>query len=80
MANGIIRKKIIELIDGLEDYNIYQTNISPFELLKCDEIFITNSIVHIRSITQYRKKKYEFTHTVKLKKLFESFLLESNKS
>ena len=76
--NGIIRKKIIELIDGLEDYNIYQTNISPFELLKCDEIFITNSIVHIQSITQYRKKKYEFTHTVKLKKLFESFLLESN--
>ena len=78
--NGIIRKKIIELIEGLEDYNIYQTSISPFELLKCDEIFITNSIVHIQSITQYRKKKYEFTHTVKLKELFESFLSESNKT
>jgi branched-chain amino acid aminotransferase len=78
--NGVIRKKIIELIDGLENYNIYQTSISPFELLKCDEIFITNSIVHIQSITQYRKKKYEFTHTVKLKKLFESYLIESNKT
>lgn len=78
--NGIIRKKIIELLEGREDYKIFQISISPFELLKCDEIFITNSIVHIQSVTQYRKKKYVNTETLKLIKLFESFLLESNRA
>jgi len=78
--NGVIRKKIIEMLEGHEDYNVFQISISPFELLKCDEIFITNSIVHIQSITQYRKKKYGNTETLKLMKLFDSFLLESSRA
>ena len=78
--NGVIRKKIIEMIEGIDSYVIHQTKISPFELLKCDEIFITNSIVHIQSVSQYKNKRYGNTETVKLKKLFESFVLENKKS
>ena len=57
--NGIIRKQllsIIKLIDGLE---LEETAISPFELQKADELFITNVIVGIQPVTKYRKKEYE---------------------
>ena len=75
--DGIIRKKIIEMIEGQESYRIHQTTISPFELLKCDEIFVTNSIFNIQSVTQYKNKKYGNTQTLKLIELFESFTVES---
>jgi len=75
--DGIIRKKIIELIEGQKSYRIHQTTISPFELLKCDEIFVTNSIFNVQSVTQYKNKKYGNKQTLKLIELFESFTLES---
>lgn len=56
--NGIIRKQlisIIKLIDGLE---LEETAISPFELQKADELFITNVIVGIQPVSKYRKKDY----------------------
>jgi len=52
---GITRKKIIELISKSDDYTIEEVEISPFELQKADEIFITNAIVGIQPITQYKK-------------------------
>lgn len=60
--NGIIRKKLMEVIDSTEDYQLLEESISPFELQKADELFITNSIKGIRPIYKYRKK--EFTNTV----------------
>ena len=60
--NGIIRKKLIGILEKLEDYTLEIASISPFELQKADELFITNSIVGIKSITKYRKK--EFGNTV----------------
>ena len=52
---GIIRKKILEIVSKSDDYTIEEVAISPFELQKADEIFITNSIVGIQPITQYKK-------------------------
>ncbi|WP_396590064.1 aminotransferase class IV [Allomuricauda sp. R78024] len=60
--NGIIRKKLMEIIDSTEDYQLLEESISPFELQKADELFITNSIQGIRPIYKYRKKEY--TNTV----------------
>lgn len=59
--NGIIRKKLIEILNRLEDYNLVETSISPFELQKADELFITNTIVGIQPITKYRKKKFSIS-------------------
>lgn len=56
--NGIIRKKLIEMIDKLEDYTLEEATISPFDLQKADELFITNAIVGIQPITKYRKKEF----------------------
>ncbi|MGO2358162.1 aminotransferase class IV [Mesonia sp.] len=58
--NGIIRKNLIKIIGKLEDFDLKEESISPFELQKADELFVTNSIMGIQSITKYRKKSYDF--------------------
>jgi branched-chain amino acid aminotransferase len=69
--NGIIRKKVMELIRKSEKYKVEEKSISPFELLKVDEIFLTNSIIEIQSVTKYRKKNYQTKITEELKGMFE---------
>ncbi len=56
--NGISRKKLIAILESLETYDFEESHISPFELQKADELFITNAIVGIQPITKYRKKEY----------------------
>lgn len=56
--NGIARKKLIAILESLETYDFEESHISPFELQKADELFITNAIVGIQPITKYRKKEY----------------------
>ncbi|MFT7071561.1 MAG: branched-chain amino acid aminotransferase [Patiriisocius sp.] len=55
---GILRKQIITICKSLPDYTLEEASISPFELQKADELFITNVVVGIQSITKYRKKEY----------------------
>ncbi|MEM8999566.1 MAG: aminotransferase class IV [Bacteroidota bacterium] len=56
--NGILRKKIIQIIDGWEAYEFSEESISPFELQKADEMFITNIVSGIQPVTKYRKKQF----------------------
>jgi branched-chain amino acid aminotransferase len=57
--DGIIRKNLMKIIAGSEEYDLVEESISPFELQKVDELFLTNSIVGIQPISKYRKKEYE---------------------
>jgi len=68
--NGIIRNKIIELLANNNDYKLVKASISPFELLKADEVFLTNSIFEIQSVTKYRKKTFLTVKTEEIRKLF----------
>ena len=65
---GILRQKMIEMISKNPDYNIEETNISPFEIQKSDEVFITNAIMGIQAVTQYKKKKFRTEFSTKLSK------------
>ncbi|QED37122.1 aminotransferase class IV [Antarcticibacterium arcticum] len=56
--NGIIRKQLISIIKTMDHYILEEAAISPFELQKADELFITNVIVGIQPVTRYRKKEY----------------------
>jgi branched-chain amino acid aminotransferase len=67
-TDGIIRKKIIKHLEASVDYQFEESSISPFELQKADEMFLTNIENGIRPITKYRKK--EFANSVS-KKLLE---------
>lgn len=60
--NGITRKQVISILKDLKDFEIEEASVSPFELQKADELFITNVITGVQPITKYRKKDY----TVKL--------------
>ena len=64
--NGIIRKEILSLAGGPLGYSVEEDEISPFELQQMDELFLTNTRIGIRSITQYRKKSYQNTCAKKL--------------
>lgn len=56
--NGIMRKQIIQIVGKMDDYQIEETSISPFDIQKADEIFITNIITGLQSVSKYRKKTY----------------------
>lgn len=58
-VNGILRKKIKALVDKWEEMEWIERSISPFELQKADEIWITNVILGIQPVTKYRKKSFE---------------------
>lgn len=59
--NGVMRKQIIGLASKMEGLEVVEEPISPFNLQKADELFITNVIKGIQSITKYRKKEFENT-------------------
>ena len=56
--NGITRKKLTEAIQKTSDFSLEERPISPFELQKADELFLTNTKQGIQSVSKYRKKEY----------------------
>jgi branched-chain amino acid aminotransferase len=56
--NGVMRKQILELAKKIENLEVVEAVISPFELQKADELFLTNVIKGIQPITKYRKKEF----------------------
>ncbi|MCB4808570.1 aminotransferase class IV [Tamlana sp. 62-3] len=56
---GVMRTQILSLLKDLPDFTVEEASISPFELQKADELFITNVITGIQPITKYRKKSYK---------------------
>ena len=49
----------MEIIDLVPELVLEESPISPFELQKADELFLTNVITGIQPISQYRKKKFD---------------------
>ena len=56
--NGIMRKQVLEILKRTEGIEVKEISISPFDLQKADELFLTNVIFGIQPITKYRKKVY----------------------
>lgn len=57
--NGIMRKQVLQIAKKIEDVEVLEQPISPFDLQKADELFITNVITGIQPISKYRKKEYK---------------------
>ena len=64
--NGVMRKQIISLAKKIKNLEVIEAAISPFDLQKADELFITNVIKGIQPITQYRKKSFVSKVSVQL--------------
>lgn len=59
--NGVMRKQVLGLAKKIENLEVVEEVISPFDLQKADELFITNVIKGIQPITKYRKKEFKVT-------------------
>lgn len=64
---GIVRKKVIEIIAKNPEYSIEETTISPFEIQKADEVFVTNAIMGIQPVTNYKKKTFGTSFSEKIR-------------
>ncbi|MBC5837254.1 aminotransferase class IV [Flavobacterium muglaense] len=70
--NGVMRKQVLELAKKVEGLVVVEEVISPFDLQKADELFVTNVIKGIQPITKYRKKEFTIHYaTILLQKLNE---------
>lgn len=56
--NGVMRRQVLALAQKIEGLEVVETSISPFDLQKADELFVTNVIKGIQPITKYRKKEF----------------------
>lgn len=72
--NGIMRKQVFELLKKKEGIVVKEAVISPFDLQKADELFLTNVISGIQPITKYRKKGYTIDFSKELVQLLNSSL------
>lgn len=57
-VEGIVRKKLIENCSSW-GYNVVEKEMKPFELIRADEVFLTNSIKGIQWVETYKNKKYQ---------------------
>ncbi len=64
--SGVLKKQILRILKNNKELKIEENSISAFELQKADELFITNVIGGITSVTKYRKKKYSTDVTKKV--------------
>lgn len=60
---GVMRAAVINLALA-EGFKVYECNISPGEMLRADELFLTNAIRGIQWVASYRTKRY-FNATAK---------------
>lgn len=66
--NGIMRKQVLSITRKIESIEVIEQSISPFDLQKADELFITNVIKGVQPITKYRKKEYSSDFAAELVK------------
>ena len=75
--DGIMRKQIIRIAKIL-DISCVEEPISPFDLQRVQELFMTNAIVGIQPVTSYRRTAYNKSISLKLQQgLFD--LVSSNR-
>tara|TARA_B100001093_G_scaffold112955_1_gene105281 strand:- start:18501 stop:19337 length:837 start_codon:yes stop_codon:yes gene_type:complete len=75
--DGVMRKKIIESLKQSQILSFEEKNISPFELISSDEIWISNSISGIIPVTEYRKKRFSKMFAQTIVEYFNKKILES---
>lgn len=75
--NGIMRKQILAIAKKIDGLVVEEKSISPFDLQKADELFLTNTIVGIQPITKYRKKSFEISISNEILKRLNAQILLS---
>ena len=72
--NGVMRKQILGLAKNIKQLEVVEEVISPFDLQKADELFITNVIKGIQPITKYRKKTFSVNIATQLVQMLNEMI------
>jgi len=56
-VGGVMRAAIINIALA-NQYKVYECNLTPQELLRADELFLSNAIIGIQWVSSYRTKRY----------------------
>lgn len=76
-VDGVMRRKIIELIVSLNQV-IIETDGASEDLLEwADEIFLTNAIVGVQGVMGFKKRRYYLTKSKQLNHLLNSWYLSA---
>ena len=59
LKNSCLRIILFDIIKLIPEYTLEEVSISPFELQKADELFLTNVISGIQPVSKYRKKVFD---------------------
>ncbi len=65
-VKGIIRKKLIDIINRNPVYDSIEKEVNHFEMMKAEEVFLTNISFGIQSVTKFRKKNYTQTKVAEM--------------
>ena len=71
--NGVMRKNLINIL-RLNSFEVFEEDISTFDLTKSDEIFGTNIIQGLFSVTNYRNKNYSNSISLKILNLLNNHI------
>lgn len=68
LLNGIIRKYVID------NFNVYEKEITKEELLNADEVFLTNSLVGVIKVSEIEGFKFKSKITEDIRKTYEEHI------
>ena len=71
--NGVMRKNLMNIL-RLNSFEVFEEDISTFDLTKSDEIFGTNIIQGLFSVTNYRNKYYSNSISLKILNLLNNHI------
>lgn len=73
-TTGGVMRAAVARIAGSNGYKVYECDLSPQELLRADELFLTNAIRGIQWVSSYRTKRYFHTTSSHLLQLLNASL------
>ena len=71
--NGVVRKNLIKILAG-NSFEIFEQDISTFDISQSDEVFGTNVAQGIFSVTKFRKKDYDCSQTKKIINMLNEYI------
>ena len=71
--NGVVRKNLIKILAS-NSFEIFEQDISTFDISQSDEVFGTNVAQGIFSVTKFRKKDYNCGKTKKIISMLNEYI------
>ena len=76
-VGGVMRATVINLAIEM-GIKVFECNLTPQELLKADEVFLTNAVQGIKWVSSYRTKRYFNKTACKLLDAFNASISETS--